>query len=77
MEEIKILRFVEVCVPDERICWYIDESDTAEVKDHVVVPYKYQETPGIVVRVVRCVPPYTPYPESKTKPILQINGKEL
>lgn len=74
MEET-ILRYVLVNFGFESSSWYIDESDSAEVQDFVLVPYGIEEKTGAVVNVVRCIPPYTPYPQEKTKYIFEITER--
>ena len=72
----RVLRYVGVGFGfDDRISWYIDESDSVEAHDLVVVPYSYEERLGEALQVLRCVPPYLPYPERKTKSILRIEKR--
>ena len=72
-----VLRYVGVMfAADDRLSWYIDESDSVEAHDLVVVPYSCEERLGEAVQVLRCVPPYLPYPERKTGSILRIEKRK-
>ena len=55
--------------------WYIDETDSVEERDFVLVPYGIDEKRGFAATVVRCIPPYTPYPLAKTKPIFEVTER--
>ena len=64
-----IVRYVLVDDGFGNRSWYIDETDSVEERDFVLVPY------GFAATVVRCIPPYTPYPLAKTKPIFEVTER--
>lgn len=75
MMDNNIVRYVLVDVGFGNRSWYIDETDSVEEKDFVLVSYGIEESPGCAATVVRCIPPYTPFPMEKTKSILEITGR--
>lgn len=66
-----IIRFVKVRMP-EYDPWYIDESDTVEIGDIVLVPFSGYELKGVVKQVVRCIYPHVVFEVRKTKSIIEI-----
>lgn len=85
MEDGKIVRYVRVIAAEmfgyggtaENGCWYIDDTDSAEVNDKVSAPFKYQEIEGTVVEVVRCVYPYVMFSNMKIKHIYEITERSI
>jgi len=74
MEE-NVVRYVHVAFAFGKPAWYIDKTDSAEEQDFVSVPYGIEDRLGEVVNVVRCIPPYTPFPLEKTKAIFSITQR--
>lgn len=75
MQNGDILRYVFVKFAFEKPAWYLDETDSVEKKDFVLVPYGYRQLEGEVGTVVRCVYPYVPYDAKKVKRIIEITER--
>ena len=72
-----IVRYVLVDDGFGNRSWYIDETDSVEERDFVLVPYGIDEKRGFAATVVRCIPHTHHIRWQKQSPFLKLpNGGE-